>query len=101
MITRCSIDEFCSDNHYRCALTVLQKGWMFVPLEEYEGGGAAAIFEPLEEHLSDYEWALAQYLVRLQFNFFHLTSFIEGTPSFCQIGNYLSKIFEGGFFLKL
>ena len=38
------------------------QGWMFVPLVEYHGGGAAATFEPLAENLEDYEWALAQYL---------------------------------------
>ena len=30
-------------------------GWMFVPLVEYHGGGEAATFEPLCEHLADYE----------------------------------------------
>ena len=30
-------------------------GWMFVPLVEYQGGGAAATIEPLREHLADYE----------------------------------------------
>jgi len=30
-------------------------GWMFVPLVEYQGGGAAATIEPLSEHLADYE----------------------------------------------
>ena len=35
-------------------------GWMFVPLVEYHGGGAAATFEPLSEHLHDYEAHLAQ-----------------------------------------
>jgi len=35
-------------------------GWMFVPLVEYHGGGPAATFEPLCEHLGDYEWHLAQ-----------------------------------------
>ncbi len=29
-------------------------GWMFVPLTEYHGGGAAATIEPLEEHLEHY-----------------------------------------------
>lgn len=29
-------------------------GWMFVPLTEYQGGGAAATIEPLSEHLSHY-----------------------------------------------
>ncbi len=35
-------------------------GWMFVPLVEYHGGGAAATFEPLSKHLKEYEWHLAQ-----------------------------------------
>ena len=30
-------------------------GWMFVPLTEYHGGGAAATLEPLAEHLDAYE----------------------------------------------
>jgi hypothetical protein len=30
-------------------------GWMFVPLTEYHGGGAAATLEPLREHLEAYE----------------------------------------------
>ena len=30
-------------------------GWMFVPLTQYHGGGAAATIEPLDEHLDDYE----------------------------------------------
>lgn len=30
-------------------------GWMFVPLVQYHGGGAAATIEPLREHLADYE----------------------------------------------
>ena len=34
-------------------------GWMFVPLTEYHGGGAAATLEPLHEHLTDYEQHLA------------------------------------------
>ena len=34
-------------------------GWMFVPLTEYQGGGAAATLEPLREHLADYEAHLA------------------------------------------
>ena len=29
-------------------------GWMFVPLVEYQGGGAAATLEPLREHLDTY-----------------------------------------------
>ncbi len=35
-------------------------GWMFVPLTEYQGGGAAATLEPLVEHLDAYEAHLAQ-----------------------------------------
>ncbi|MFN7949318.1 MAG: alpha-galactosidase [Blastocatellia bacterium] len=34
-------------------------GWMFVPLVQYQGGGAAATIEPLREHLTDYEMHLA------------------------------------------
>ena len=30
-------------------------GWMFVPLTEYHGGGAAATIEPLNEHLDHYK----------------------------------------------
>lgn len=37
-------------------------GWMFVPLTEYHGGGAAATLEPLREHLADYEAQLAIHL---------------------------------------
>ena len=29
-------------------------GWMFVPLSEYQGGGAAATIEPLDSHLEHY-----------------------------------------------
>ncbi len=29
-------------------------GWMFTPLVEYHGGGAAATIEPLKDHLTDY-----------------------------------------------
>jgi hypothetical protein len=35
-------------------------GWMFVPLVQYHGGGAAATLEPLEEHLEEYGQHLAQ-----------------------------------------
>lgn len=35
-------------------------GWMFVPLVQYHGGGAAATMEPLSQHLLEYEWHLAQ-----------------------------------------
>jgi hypothetical protein len=35
-------------------------GWMFVPLTEYHGGGAAATLEPLAEHLDAYGAHLAQ-----------------------------------------
>ncbi|GAB4141805.1 MAG: hypothetical protein Fur0037_08770 [Planctomycetota bacterium] len=34
-------------------------GWMFVPLTEYHGGGAAATLEPLSEHADAYEQHLA------------------------------------------
>ncbi|MFA5814292.1 MAG: hypothetical protein WC865_01540 [Bacteroidales bacterium] len=34
-------------------------GWMFVPLTEYQGGGAAATIEPLNEHLEHYGQRLA------------------------------------------
>ena len=34
-------------------------GWMFVPLTEYHGGGAAATLEPLSDHLDAYEAHLA------------------------------------------
>lgn len=30
-------------------------GWMFVPLTQYHGGGAAATIEPLSEHIDHYE----------------------------------------------
>jgi hypothetical protein len=30
------------------------QGWMFVPLSEYQGGGAAATIEPLKDHLEVY-----------------------------------------------
>ena len=30
-------------------------GWMFVPLTQYHGGGAAATIEPLEQHLDHYQ----------------------------------------------
>jgi hypothetical protein len=35
-------------------------GWMFVPLVQYHGGGAAATIEPLHEHLKDYKEHLMQ-----------------------------------------
>ena len=34
-------------------------GWMFVPLTQYHGGGAAATIEPLSQHLDAYEAHLA------------------------------------------
>lgn len=34
-------------------------GWMFVPLTQYHGGGAAATIEPLKEHLEHYNQRLA------------------------------------------
>ena len=36
-------------------------GWMFLPLTQYHGGGNAATIEPLSDHLTEYEWGLAQY----------------------------------------
>ncbi|MBK7213082.1 MAG: alpha-galactosidase [Bacteroidales bacterium] len=35
-------------------------GWTFVPLVEYQGGGALATLEPLKDHLPSYEAHLAQ-----------------------------------------
>lgn len=35
-------------------------GWMFVPLVQYHGGGAAATLEPLSQHLAAYDAQLAQ-----------------------------------------
>jgi hypothetical protein len=35
------------------------QGWMFVPLVEYHGGGAAATIEPLKDHLDHYGQRLA------------------------------------------
>lgn len=37
-------------------------GWMFVPLTEYHGGGAAATIEPLDDHLDHYELMMASNL---------------------------------------
>jgi hypothetical protein len=37
-------------------------GWMFVPLSQYHGGGAAATIEPLHEHLPHYEARFANLL---------------------------------------
>ena len=37
-------------------------GWMFVPLCQYHGGGAAAVVEPLHEHLRHYEQRFADTL---------------------------------------
>ena len=34
--------------------------WSFVPLVEYQGGGAAATIEPLSEHLAEYERLMFQ-----------------------------------------
>jgi hypothetical protein len=36
-------------------------GWGFVPLTEYQGGGAAATIEPLADHLDVYEQLMMQY----------------------------------------
>lgn len=37
-------------------------GWMFVPLSQYHGGGAAATIEPLKDHLPHYEARFANLL---------------------------------------
>ena len=37
-------------------------GWMFVPLSQYHGGGAAATIEPLHQHLPHYEARFADLL---------------------------------------
>ncbi|MBR4205768.1 MAG: hypothetical protein IKQ92_09850 [Clostridia bacterium] len=34
-------------------------GWGFLPVDIYHGGGDAAKFEPLTEHLAEYDWAIA------------------------------------------
>ncbi|WP_337044741.1 alpha-galactosidase [Emticicia sp. 17c] len=36
-------------------------GWGFVPLTKYQGGGAEAVLEPLNEHLNDYKQLMMQY----------------------------------------
>jgi len=35
---------------------------MFVPLTDYHAGGDEAAFDPMSEHMLEYEWALAQYM---------------------------------------
>jgi hypothetical protein len=35
--------------------------WGFVPLTKYQGGGADAVLEPLQEHLEEYKQLMAQY----------------------------------------
>jgi hypothetical protein len=45
-------------------------GWMFVPIEPYHAGGGSASFAPLGEHLQEFEWALAQYLLHRSSLFF-------------------------------
>lgn len=37
-------------------------GWMFVPLAQYHGGGAAATVEPLKDHLAHYDQRFADLL---------------------------------------
>lgn len=37
------------------------EGWMFLPLLNYEGGGPQAWFEPLKDHIQEFDFALAQY----------------------------------------
>ena len=38
------------------------QGWMFLPIQDYHGGGIPAAFEPLEKNVLAYEWGLAQYM---------------------------------------
>lgn len=47
------------DATYRIVPTM---GWMFVPLVPYHDGPPESTFEPLSQHLAEYEMALAQYL---------------------------------------
>ncbi|CAB4062549.1 unnamed protein product [Lepeophtheirus salmonis] len=51
-----------NEQQYSLPRWIDMSGWMFVPLEDYQGGGAAAAFEPLKAHAKEYEWALSQYL---------------------------------------
>ncbi len=37
-------------------------GWMFVPLTQYQGGGAAATIEPLKDHLNHYQQMISSNL---------------------------------------
>jgi hypothetical protein len=37
-------------------------GWMHLPLTQYHGGGAAATYEPLDQHRADYSLRLASLL---------------------------------------
>ena len=46
------------DDTYR---RIPSEGWMFLPLTNYEGGGPAAWFEPLNQHRTEYDFAFAQY----------------------------------------
>ena len=43
------------DHYFLSGSTKSGMGWMFVPLTEYQGGGAAATIEPLDQHLDHYE----------------------------------------------
>ena len=38
------------------------EGWMFLPLTPYHSNNPDCIWEPLSEHLFEYDWALGQYL---------------------------------------
>lgn len=55
MVTRMTV----FDDTYR---KVPSYGWVFVPLVPYHGGADSA-FEPMSEHLPEYNMALAQYLL--------------------------------------
>ena len=37
-------------------------GWMFLPMKPYHAGGDGASFQPYAEHMTEYRFALAQYL---------------------------------------
>jgi len=56
--------------------TLVTQGWMFVPLVDYHGGGAAAAFEPLSQHLLEYEWASLNISARVSQ---HVTEVIDYT----------------------
>ena len=46
------------DNSYIIPVTA---GWMFLPMTPYHNGGQDAVFEPVNQHINDYSFALGQY----------------------------------------